>query len=122
MAREHGKEMGRASFSCKGIKIVIEHFLQRGHTQIRALVPRFRRGTSDQEIPTTHPEILDELEAKGFLTYTPSRYVNNKLIIPYDDRFILKAACHYNAIIVSNDNYRDLQKESSEWKKHIETW
>jgi len=61
--------MGRASFSCKGIQIVIEHFLQRGHTQIKALVPRFRRGTSDQEIPTIHPEILDELEEKGFITY-----------------------------------------------------
>lgn len=122
MAREHGKESGKPSFSCLGIKFCIDHFVQRGHTQIKALVPRFRRGTSSQDIPTTNPEILDDLEAKGFLTYTPSRYVNNKLIIPYDDRFILKAALHYNAIIVSNDNYRDLQQENFLWKKHIETW
>jgi ribonuclease ZC3H12 len=84
-------------------------------------VPRFRRGTSDHEVPTRNPEILDQLEKNGYLCYTPSRYVNNKLIIPYDDRFILKAAVHYNAIIVSNDNYRDLWNENNEWKRHIET-
>lgn len=85
-------------------------------------MPRFRRGTSDREIPTTNPEILDELEANGYLSYTPSRYVNNRLILPYDDRFILKAALNYNAVVVSNDNYRDLQQENPLWKKHIETW
>lgn len=85
-------------------------------------MPRYRRGTSDHEVPTTNPEILDELEARGYLTYTPSRYINNKLIIPYDDRFILKTALHFSGIIVSNDNYRDLQKEDDSWKKHIEEW
>ena len=53
-------------------------------------MPRFRRGTSDHEVPTRNPEILDQLEKNGYLCYTPSRYVNNKLIIPYDDRFILR--------------------------------
>lgn len=120
MKTRHGKEKGKA-FSCKGIKLVVEYFLKRGHTQIKALVPRFRRGNSDHDCPTLNPEILDHLEEKGYLTYTPSRYVNNKLILPYDDRFILKAAHYYNGIIVSNDNYRDLMKESQEWKRVIET-
>lgn len=106
------------------------------------MIPRFRRGTSDLEVPTMNPEILDKLEKENYLTYsklinlhkkspsdnlyfifryTPSRYVQNKLICPYDDRFILKAASHYNAIIVSNDNYRDLMCESAEWKQLIES-
>jgi hypothetical protein len=83
-------------------------------------VPRFRRGQSDVECPTINPEILDDLEKNGYLTYTPSRYVNNKLICPYDDRFILRAAEHYNAIIVSNDNYRDLMQENYEWRLLVE--
>ena len=111
--------MGRV-FSCRGIKLAVDHFLQRGHRQIKALLPRFRRGNSDKDCPTIHPEILDELEQSGFLTYTPSRYVENKLILPYDDRFILKAACHYNAIIVSNDNYRDLTPENPDWKRLVD--
>jgi ribonuclease ZC3H12 len=113
----HGKKV----FSCKGIKIVVDYFLSRGHTQITALVPRFRRGTSDHDCPTTNPEILDELEEKGYLTYTPSRFVENRLILPYDDRFILKTAVHYNAVIVSNDNYRDLWDENLDWKRLVQT-
>ena len=100
--------------------MAVEHFVKRGHKYIKALVPRFRRGCSDLDCPTLNPEILDDLENAGHLTYTPSRYVQNKLILPYDDRFILKAAVHYNGIIVSNDNYRDLWNENVEWKRHVE--
>ena len=32
----------------------------------------------------------------------------------------MKTAVHFNAAIVSNDNYRDLMRENEEWKKHIE--
>jgi hypothetical protein len=35
VAREHGKESGRSFFSCKGIKLCVDHFFQRGHTQIK---------------------------------------------------------------------------------------
>lgn len=120
VAREHGNQLGGV-FSCKGIQLVVDHFVKRGHKNIKAMIPRFRRGNSDIEVPTMNPEILDKLEKENYLTYTPSRYVQNKLICPYDDRFILKAASHYNAIIVSNDNYRDLMLESAEWKQLIES-
>ncbi|RNA35631.1 ribonuclease, partial [Brachionus plicatilis] len=119
VAREHGKLFGKF-FSCKGIKLAVDYFLNRGHENIYAVVPRFRRGNSDKECPTRNPEILDELEEKGLLTYTPSRYVENRLIVSYDDRFILDAALYYDGIIVSNDNYRDLMKEKPEWKKLVE--
>jgi len=119
IAREHGKKDGNV-FSCKGIKIVVDYFLQMGHDKITVILPRFRRGQSDKESPTKNPEILDELEKNGYLSYSPSRYINGKLTIPYDDRIILKTAVHFNAAIVSNDNYRDLMRENEEWKKHIE--
>jgi len=38
----------------------------------------------------------------------------------YDDRFILKLAQETNAVIVSNDNFRDLQSEKPEWKTLVE--
>lgn len=108
-------------FSCQGIKIVVDYFLKRGHTNVKAFVPRFRRGQSDKKCPTYNGEVLDELEKNNNLIYTPSRYVGNQLILPYDDRFILKAAQHYDAIIVSNDNYRDLMSENAEWQKLVQS-
>lgn len=65
-------------------------------------------------------QILDELERRKILVYTPSRCVNGKRVVCYDDRYIVKLAYKSDGIIVSNDNYRDLQVENQKWKKFIE--
>ncbi|CAF0966549.1 unnamed protein product [Brachionus calyciflorus] len=105
---------GNKTFSSIGIKFAVEFFLRRGHKNIKALVPRFRRAELKDEI------ILDDLESRGFLSYTPSRYLNGKLIVPYDDRFILQAAEYFDGIIVSNDNYNDIKDEKPEWKTLVD--
>lgn len=64
--------------------------------------------------------ILHELERRKILVYTPSRCVNGKRVVCYDDRYIVKLAFDIDGIIVSNDNYRDLQTENFQWKKFIE--
>lgn len=46
--------------------------------------------------------------------------VQGRRVVCYDDRFIVKLAFDSDGIIVSNDNYRDLQVEKPEWKKFIE--
>lgn len=84
---------------------------------MKAFVPRYRRSCAN----TRSPELLDNLEKNGFLVYTPSRFLNGKLIVPYDDRFILEAARFYSAIIVSNDNYTDIKFENHEWKNLVDT-
>ena len=65
-------------------------------------------------------EILTDLERQKILVFTPSRRVNNKRIICYDDRYVLKLAVDNNGIVVSNDNYRDLISENLEFKKVVE--
>ena len=65
-------------------------------------------------------EILNELESKNFLVWTPSRRINGRRIVCYDDRYILNTAVDEDGIIVSNDNFRDIQNEKPEWKKVIE--
>ena len=95
-----------------GIQIVVDYFLNRGHKKIKAVVPRFRKG-QNTNCPTLNSEILDKLENDGHITYTPSK--------SYDDRFIIKAAAIYNAIIISNDNYKDLSKEDPECGKIIKS-
>jgi len=104
------------------------------------VLPSYRRGNYDKKHPSLSTSLLDTLNNQGHITYTPSRILNEKLIVPYgncffifilnflsfsilllkDDRFIIKASIYHNAIIVSNDKYRDLCKENIEWKKHIE--
>lgn len=64
--------------------------------------------------------ILDELESRSILVYTPSRCVNGKRVVCYDDRYIVKLAVSSDGIVVSNDNYRDLQQENPKWRKFIE--
>lgn len=64
--------------------------------------------------------ILTELERKKILVFTPSRCINGKRIVCYDDRYIVNLAFESDGIIVSNDNYRDLQIEKPQWKKFIE--
>lgn len=64
--------------------------------------------------------MLEELERQAVLVYTPSRKVSGKRVVCYDDRYIVKLAYEQDGVIVSNDNYRDLQSENPEWKWFIE--
>lgn len=64
--------------------------------------------------------VLEELERQAVLVYTPSRKVSGKRVVCYDDRYIVKVAYDLDGVIVSNDNYRDLQSENPEWKWFIE--
>ena len=89
-------------FSCKGIKLAVDYFLQRGHV-VEAFVPRFRRGNSE------NPEYLDELEEAGILKYCPNK--------TYDDKFMVKTAIYHKGVIISNDQYRDLIDEFKDLRK-----
>ena len=80
--------------------MVVDYFKSRGHIDIKAFVPLFRKNNFNGEYPTQNPEILAELFEQGHLVYTPS--------ISYDDGFILETAKLKDAIIVSNDRYKDL--------------
>ena len=64
--------------------------------------------------------ILTDLKERNFLVWTPSRRINGRRIVCYDDRYILKTAVEEDGIIVSNDNFRDIQNERAEWRKVIE--
>lgn len=81
----HGKSS--RTFSVKGIKLAIDYFLNRGHTQVTAFVPKFRKSKNpNRSVPTTDVDDLDELERKQQVVFTPSRRVNGRNINSYDDR------------------------------------
>lgn len=112
VAMGHGK--GKF-FSWKGLHICIKFFLKRGHN-VTAFVPTFRRGVCPPELRSE----MDEYEKSGQVVFTPSRRIEGRLVVPYDDRFIVQCAAELGGVIVSTDNFRDLLTENNTWKETIE--
>ncbi|XP_069864829.1 endoribonuclease ZC3H12A [Dipodomys merriami] len=117
VAMSHGN---KEIFSCRGILLAVNWFLERGHTDITVFVPSWRKEQPRPDVPITDQHILRELEKKKILVFTPSRRVGGKRVVCYDDRFIVKLAFESDGVVVSNDTYRDLQNERQEWKRFIE--
>ncbi|KAK1889203.1 putative ribonuclease ZC3H12B [Dissostichus eleginoides] len=117
VAMSHGN---KKVFSCQGLQLAVSWFWDRGLQDITVFVPLWRKEQPRAEAPITDQHILHELERRKILVFTPSRCVNGKRVVCYDDRYIVKLAFDSDGIIVSNDNYRDLQTESPQWKKFIE--
>ncbi|XP_076045250.1 uncharacterized protein LOC143027691 isoform X2 [Oratosquilla oratoria] len=109
VAISHGD---KTTFSCRGLRLCVDWFRARGHTEITVFVPRWRKETSRWDTPITDQEVLLELEREHCLVFTPSRVFGGKRIVSYDDRYILKEAAATGGIVVSNDNYRDLANEA----------
>ncbi|XP_058504566.1 ribonuclease ZC3H12A [Solea solea] len=117
VAMSHGN---KEVFSCRGIQLAVNYFLDRGHSTITVFVPSWRKEQPRPDAPITDQHILMELEKRKIVVFTPSRRVGGKRVVCYDDRFIVKLAYESDGVIVSNDTYRDLQGERPEWKKCIE--
>ncbi|XP_028327332.1 endoribonuclease ZC3H12A isoform X2 [Gouania willdenowi] len=117
VAMSHGN---KEVFSCSGIQLAVNFFLDRGHDNITVFVPTWRKEQPRADAPVTDQHILTELEKQKIVVFTPSRRVGGKRVVCYDDRFIVKLAHESDGVIVSNDTYRDLQGERPEWKKCIE--
>ncbi|KAM8869940.1 endoribonuclease ZC3H12A isoform 2-T2 [Spinachia spinachia] len=117
VAMSHGN---KEVFSCRGIQLAVNFFLDRGHAVITVFVPTWRKEQPRPDSPITDQRILLEFEKRKIVVFTPSRRVGGKRVVCYDDRFIVKVAYESDGVIVSNDTYRDLQGERPEWKKCIE--
>ena len=117
VAMNHGNQQ---VFSCRGIRLCVEYFRKRGHIDITVFVPMWRKKEPRPETPIWEQEILDELSRQNVLKFTPSRSSGNRLIVCYDDKYIVDLADQNGGIIVSNDGFRDLVKECPRWKETIE--
>lgn len=93
LAMSHGnKEL----FSCRGIKLCVEWFRNRGHRDITVFVPKWRKENSRPDNPIKDQDILRDLEKERQLVFTPSRFVAGKRFVCYDDRYILKVSKQYD--------------------------
>ncbi|KAM4538887.1 ribonuclease ZC3H12A [Odontesthes bonariensis] len=117
VAMSHGN---KEVFSCLGIQLAVDFFLDRGHCDVTVFVPSWRKEQPRPDVPITDQHILRDLERKKILVFTPSRRVAGKRVVCNDDCFIVKHAFQSDGVVVSNDMYRDLQGEKPEWKRFIE--
>jgi len=108
VAMSHGKD---SVFSAKGIELVVNFFIARGHKKVVAFVPHFRSKYN----MSSDRELLEQLYKSGTLVYTPSREVGCTRISSYDDAFILDYAAMHGGVVITRDNYRDLAHEKPEW-------
>ncbi|XP_058038220.1 NEDD4-binding protein 1-like isoform X2 [Ahaetulla prasina] len=103
-------------FSCRGIALAVQYFWDRGHREVNVLVPAYRM---EKDSNVRERRFLTELHDLRILSLTPSRKIDGRGIVPYDDRMMLKLAEQTNGVIVTNDQFRDLAKESKRWIKII---
>ena len=87
---------------------------------ITVFVPKWRKESSKPDTPIKDQHILNELEKERLLFFTPSRQVRGRRLVCHDDRYILNLAAETGAIVVSNDNYRELIMKKPDFKKVIE--
>lgn len=98
----------------------MDWFRSRGHKEITAFVPKWRKEASRPNNPIADRDALERLERDRVLVYTPSRLLGGKRLVCYDDRYILRLAAETDGIVVSNDNYRDLAVENPDFRKVVE--
>ncbi|XP_070585994.1 protein KHNYN-like [Erythrolamprus reginae] len=103
-------------FSCRGIALAVQYFWDRGHREVNVLVPAYRM---EKDSNVKERQFLIELHDLSILSFTPSRKIDGRGIVPYDDRMMLRLAEQTNGVIVTNDQFRDLAKESKGWVKLI---
>ncbi|XP_054290204.1 probable ribonuclease ZC3H12D isoform X2 [Macrosteles quadrilineatus] len=103
---------GKGKFSPNGLKICVDYFAARGHTNIKIFMPLFRQEQFSSEL-------LTELKTKCDVVFTPSQCINGQRRTPYDDRFIVQYATEFGGVIVSTDNYRDISTENVRWRDTI---
>ena len=107
VAIEHGiQTKGKDWFSVKGLQIAIDYFKNKGHKDIKVVIPRYRLSQNDDR------ELMKRLEDDKHLVLTPSRIIRGKRVTSYDDRYIIDIAVQTGGVILSNDQYRDLLNES----------
>ncbi|TKR94949.1 hypothetical protein L596_009175 [Steinernema carpocapsae] len=110
-------------FSCMGIRKCVDYFKKLGHTDINVIMPSYFKDdpkVTSSGVRIIHQEVLKHLEDDGMIFWTPSAKINGRLVVCYDDRFILGMAQDKDGVIISNDEYRDLVKDDEELRTFVE--
>lgn len=65
-----------------------------------------------QPSSSSNRELLLKLESEKKIVFTPCKRLPGRNVTSYDDRLILDFAHEHDAVVISNDNFRDIRSES----------
>ena len=99
-------------FVIEALTIVYDWFSARGHDVV-IIVPQSRKSRLMGAQRWADVEKLNNFEKANILYYSPSKKTDERSWDCYDDRYIIEFAARKKAIVVSNDNYRDVLKENN---------
>ena len=68
------------------MEIAINYFKNKGHEDIKVVVPRYRLSQNDDR------ELMKRLQDEKYLVLTPSRIIRGRRVTSYDDRYIIDLA------------------------------
>ncbi|KAL7669299.1 hypothetical protein ACOME3_009961 [Neoechinorhynchus agilis] len=109
------------TFAIEGLFIMYDYFHKMGHRSIKIFVPSSVVDQSYTVCKVTGRSELQSLIALNAIETPPCKlYPDGRIMQPYDDRFILEFAYQEDAVVVSNDKFRDILNENSRFK-HVVT-
>lgn len=111
-------------FLISRVKQVVEYFEKKQH-RIYVILSQSRKdqitsGLNPQQQKSNEQQILEEMEVKKQVHYTPNKRVGAKRIEIDDDNVKLKLAESKGGIIVSNNNFKKFLNHNDEFKLVIE--
>ncbi|KAI3383351.1 hypothetical protein SNEBB_011346 [Seison nebaliae] len=100
---------------------LLEYFSAKN--QVIVVIPRkifssFDNRNANDENKKDLDQIVGKL-SEDQLVLTPHKVSGGRTISPYDDRYVLDIALRKNAVIISNDSFRDLCKENPDYSRHL---
>ena len=94
-------------FDVKGLEKCLQYFTERGH-DVKVYIAESM--LKKREVSEQDKKKLRRLFGEHILEFTPSRQTQEQSYDCYEDDFLIRNAISKNGIIISNDNFLDLNK------------
>ncbi|BHF76437.1 hypothetical protein SprV_0501953500 [Sparganum proliferum] len=102
----------KPGFNAQNLRCALDYFLKRGHEDILIVLHGIRQGCCSA--------VFTEAEMAKYFSFASCRRLSKETLIADDDSIILEFATKRNAVVISNDQYRDWVAVRPEFRDVIE--
>nr|VZI01376.1 unnamed protein product [Spirometra erinaceieuropaei] len=105
-------DTSKPGFNAQNLRCALDYFLGRGHKDILIVLHGIRQGSCSA--------VFTEAEMAKYFSFASCRRLSKETLIADDDSIILEFATKRNAVVISNDQYRDWISVRPEFRDVIE--